>query len=326
MDAQNMQVINTLKDGTITPQTITGLANYSGLYDIGNDRILVSAAGSVGNKLKLAIGLNNHETVGVDLVASVANDIAAHGAVPLFFCDYIGTSKIYSDRVESIVKGIAEGCKQAGVVLIDGKTDEMPGFYKLDEYALNGFGVGVISRDDLIDGSKIEAGHILIGLASDGVHCSGYSMIRKLFSLDAVSLSYYVDSLGSNLKDELLKPTRIYNNIVQSLTKRFHLSGVANIASGGLVRSIPRMLPDGLQARIRLGSWPIQPVFEIIRAANKTPMDELFPVFNMGIGLVLAVPDHYAEAVVRCALEMDERAYIIGDVVKNADEGIVFVD
>lgn len=309
-----------------SPNVIHGLANFAGLYELTDNQVLVGAAGGVGNKIKVAFGLNRHSSIGLDCVAGAVNDLACHGAKPLFFSDYIATGKIYPEKISVIMSGIKRGCQMAKLDLIGGKTTEIPGFYKLDEYELAGFAVGVVSRDKLIDGNAIRSGDVLVGLASAGVHASGFSVIRKLFSIDAVALNIYVDSLGSNLGDELLRPTRIYAATVQSLIRRFTIKGIANIVGGGLLRNVPRMLPDGLQARIFRNSWHIPPVFEIIRAANKTPMDDLFGMFNMGIGMVMAVPADCADAVVRCARELDENAYIIGDVVRNSDEGMIIVD
>ncbi len=314
------------ESSAMSPNVVHGLANFAGLYELSDDQVLVGAAGGVGNKIKVAFGLNRHSTIGIDCVAGAVNDLACHGAKPLLFMDYIATGKIYPEKISVIMNGVMRGCHEAKLALIGGKTTEIPGFYKLDEYELAGFAMGVVSREKLIDGSAIRSGDVLVGLASNGVHTSGFSVIRKLFSIDAVALNIYVDSLGSNLGDELLRPTRIYASTVLSLTRRFTINGIANIVGGGMLRNVPRMLPNGLQARIFRDAWPIPPVFEIIRAANKTPMDDLFSVFNMGIGLVLAVPADCADAVVRCARELDERAFIIGDVVRNSEEGMVIVD
>ena len=302
---------------TRTEGVYNAMANFAGIYDLGSGQMLVSGTDGVGTKLKLAFALNKHDTIGIDCVAMCINDIACHGAKPLFFLDYIASGRVYPDKVASIVSGIAEGCLQARCALIGGETAEMPGIYKMDEYDLAGFAVGLIEKDKLIDGSKIEEGDKLIGLASNGVHSNGFSLIRKLFTIDAVALSHYVDTLGTNLGEELMKPTRIYSETILSLTRRFELKGIAHITGGGFFENIPRILPKGLSANIQLDSWPVLPVFEIIRAANKTSIEELFSVFNMGIGMVLAVSADRAEAVVRCAREINEDAYIIGEVVRG---------
>lgn len=313
-------VRETRTDGVFDTQ-----ANFAGVYDIGNGQMLVSGTDGVGTKLKLAYALNRHDTIGIDCVAMCVNDIACHGAKPLFFLDYIASGRVYPDKIASIVSGIAEGCLQAKCALIGGETAEMPGIYKMDEYDIAGFAVGIVDKDKLIDGSTICEGDKLIGLASNGVHSNGFSLIRKLFSIDAVALSHHIDTLGTNLGEELMRPTRIYSETILSLARRFTLKGVAHITGGGFYENIPRILPEGLSANIYLGSWNILPVFEIIRAANKTMIEELFSVFNMGIGMVIAVSADRAEAVVRCAQEINEDAYIIGEVVRG-DGGITLCE
>lgn len=307
---------------TRTDGVMSTMANFAGVFDIGNDQCLVSGTDGVGTKLKIAYALNRHDTIGIDCVAMCINDIVCHGARPLFFLDYIASGRVYPDRIATIVSGIAEGCLQAHCALIGGETAEMPGIYKMDEYDLAGFAVGMVKKEELIDGSTITEGDTLIGLASNGLHSNGFSLVRKIFSIDAVALSHHIDTLDGNLGDELLKPTRIYSETILSLARRFKLKGVAHITGGGFFENIPRILPKGLSAKIQLGSWPILPVFEIIRAANKSPIEELFSVFNMGIGMVIAVSSDRAEAVVRCAREINEDAYIIGEVVRG-DEGVI---
>lgn len=309
-----------------TPEMITTLANFAGVYGLDDKKALVAAPGYVGSKLKVAFALNRHDTVGVDCVASAVNDIICHGAKPLFFLEYVGTNKVYVDRLSVILDGIGRGCNQANVALLGGKTAELPGFYRTDEYDLFGFVVGVADRSKLIDGSHIREGDVLIGLSSNGVHLAGFDLIRKLFSLDAVALNIPIDSLGSNLGDELLKSSRIYSTTIQSMARRFPIHGIAHINEGGLTANVPRMLPDGLQAHIQLGSWTVPPVYEIIRAANKTPMIDLFDTFNMGLGMVIAVPSDCADAAVRCARELDEEATIIGEIVQNDEEGVVYFE
>lgn len=326
IDSENPKALQDIIARGMTPEVVQCLANFGGLYDMGDDQILVAATGSVGSKLKVAFALNRHDTIGVDCVAVAVNDISCYGVKPLFFLDYIGASKIYADKLSSIFDGVSRGCRQGRLALIGGKTVEIPGFYRTDEYDLFGIAVGLVQRDHLVDGSDIKAGDVLIGLGSNGVHSSGFAMIRRLFSLDAVALNLFVDSLGGSLGDELLKPTRIYSNTIQSLTKRFSIHGIAHINEGGLTNNIPRMLSDGLQAHIQLGSWEIPSVYEIIRAANKTPMIDLFDSFNMGLGMVLCVSSDCADAVVRCARELDEDATIIGEIVRDSDEGVVYYE
>ena len=302
---------------TMIPGVLKPMANFGGLFDIGNGNVLVSGTDGVGTKLKLAFTLNRHETVGIDCVAMCVNDIVCHGAQPLFALDYIATGKVYPEKIAQIVAGVAEGCVQAGCALIGGETAEMPGFYKSDEYDLAGFAVGIVNYDKVIDGSKVRPGDVLIGFGSNGVHSNGFSLVRRLFTCDAVSLNRPVEQLGCSLGEELMKPTRIYVKTVLELINRCRINGIAHITGGGFHENIPRIMPYGCRARIKLGSWPILPVFEILRAANKSLMDELFYTFNMGIGLVLAVPQQSVDVVMQTAAEMGERAYIIGDVIQG---------
>ena len=297
---------------------------FAGIYNIGNGKLLVSAAGSVGAKLKLAFVLNRHNSIGIDCVAMCINNVISFGATPLFFQHYIATGKVYPDKISQIMSGLSDGCVDSACAMLGGEISELTGMYKPDEYELAGFALGIVDEDKIIDSSKVAAGDVLVGLASNGVHANGFSMIRQLFSIDAVALSHYVDALGTNLGEELLKPSRIYASSILSLVKRFEIIGIAHVTRGGLSGSIPRMLPPKLGVRLGINSWPILPVYELIRAANKTPMSELFNVFNMGIGMVMIVPKNSADAVVRCARELGENAYIIGDVV--AEEGVQILE
>lgn len=326
IDTEDSKALQDIIARGTTPEVVKCLANFGGLYDMGDNKLLAAAPGSVGSKLKVAFSLNRHDSIGVDCVAVAVNDISCYGAKPMFFLDYIGASKIYPDKLSAILDGVSRGCRQSGLALIGGKTAEIPGFYRTDEYDLFGFAVGVVDKDKMVDGSAISAGDVLIGLGSNGVHSSGFGLIRRLFSLDAVALNIFVDSLGSNLGNELLKPTRIYSSTIQSIIRRFPVHGITHINEGGLTNNIPRILPDGLQAHIQLGSWVIPPVYEIIRAANKTPMIDLFDTFNMGLGMVICVPSDCADAVVRCARELDEDATIIGEIVRDSDEGVVYYE
>ena len=312
------EAVNLMKkhvERTNLPNVIKGMANFGGLFEMG-DQVLVAGTDGVGTKLKLAFTLNRHDTVGIDCVAMCVNDVVCHGARPLFFLDYIACGKVYPEKIAGIVGGVAEGCVQGGCALIGGETAEMPGFYKIDEYDLAGFAVGVVDKKKLIDGSKVREGDVLIGLASSGVHSNGFSLVRKLFSMDGAALSLPIEALGGrSLGDELITPTRIYVKPMLALNEEFDLHGIAHITGGGFHENIPRILPDGLRASIQRGSWPILPVFELIRSANKCEMEDLFYTYNMGIGMVIAVPREQADAVLERANALGEKAYRIGTVV-----------
>ena len=312
------EAVNLMKkhvERTNLPNVIKGMANFGGLFEMG-DQVLVAGTDGVGTKLKLAFTLNRHDTVGIDCVAMCVNDVVCHGARPLFFLDYIACGKVYPEKIAGIVGGVAEGCVQGGCALIGGETAEMPGFYKIDEYDLAGFAVGVVDKKKLIDGSKVREGDVLIGLASSGVHSNGFSLVRKLFSMDGAALSLPIEALGGrSLGDELITPTRIYVKTILALNEEFDLHGIAHITGGGFHENIPRILPDGLRASIQRGSWPILPVFELIRSANKCEMEDLFYTYNMGIGMVIAVPREQADAVLERANALGEKAYRIGTVV-----------
>jgi len=299
---------------TMVPNVMKGMANFGGLFAL-DDKILVSGTDGVGTKLKLAFTLNQHDTIGIDCVAMCVNDVVCHGAKPLFFLDYIATGHLVPEKIETIVAGVCDGCVQSGCALIGGETAEMPGFYDAEEYDLAGFAVGIVDQDKLIDGSAVREGDVLIGLASSGVHSNGFSLVRKLFPPTSEVLGEKVEALGCTLGEELLRPTRIYVKTVLALNKEFHLHGIAHITGGGFHENIPRILPKGLSASIQKGTWPVLPIFELLAEKNNTPLDDLFYTFNMGIGMVLAVPAEEADAVLSRANEFGEKAYRIGSVV-----------
>ena len=299
---------------TMLPNVMKGMANFGGLFAL-DDKILVSGTDGVGTKLKLAFTLDRHNTIGIDCVAMCVNDVVCHGAKPLFFLDYIATGHLVPEKIETIVAGVCDGCVQSGCALIGGETAEMPGFYDAEEYDLAGFAVGIVDQDKLIDGSAVREGDVLIGLASSGVHSNGFSLVRKLFPPTSEVLGEKVEALGCTLGEELLRPTRIYVKTVLALNEEFHLHGIAHITGGGFHENIPRILPKGLRASIQKGTWPVLPIFELLAEKNNTPLDDLFYTFNMGIGMVLAVPAEEADAVLARANELGEKAYRIGSVV-----------
>jgi phosphoribosylformylglycinamidine cyclo-ligase len=264
--------------------------------------------------------------VGIDLVAMCVNDIVVQGAEPLFFLDYLATGRLQPEKAAEIVKGIAEGCKQAGCALIGGETAEMPGFYADGEYDVAGFAVGVVERDNIIDGSGIAVGNNLIGIASSGLHSNGFSLARKLiFERMGLAIDSELTGTGRTVGEELLTPTRIYIRSVMNLLKDFRINGIAHITGGGLLENIPRILPKGCKASVHLDRWERPPLFTILRDAGNVERDEMYRTFNMGIGMVLAVAEQEAEDILNRLNGLGEQAWIIGDIT-SCQEGYECVE
>ncbi len=300
------------------------LGSFGGFYSLENSTVdkpvLVAGTDGVGTKLKIAFLMDKHDTVGIDCVAMCANDVVCQGAAPLFFLDYLATGKLEPEKAASIVSGIAEGCLQAGCALIGGETAEMPGFYTDGEYDMAGFCVGLVGKDQCINGKNIQPGDVLVGLPSSGVHSNGFSLVRKLLITDGVDLNATVEALGCTLGEELLKPTRIYVKTILSLLKNYELKGIAHITGGGFIENIPRILPQGLAAKVNLGSWPVLPIFDLLQQTGNIAQRSIYNTFNMGIGMVLAVDKAVAQDVVNAAQASGEQAYIIGEVTEG--EGV----
>ena len=309
---------------THNERVLGGLGSFGGFYsmaDMGLEQpVLVSGTDGVGTKLKLAFVLDKHDTVGIDCVAMCVNDVVCQGAAPLFFLDYLATGRLVPEKAAQIVGGIAEGCRQAGCALIGGETAEMPGFYAEGEYDLAGFSVGAVDRNAIVDGHRIVAGDALIGLASTGVHSNGFSLVRKLIGETAEDLGKYAADLGKPVGETLLTPTRIYVKTALALLKEYDIRGMAHITGGGFIENIPRMLPKGLGVAIRLGSWDVPPIFDLLGKLGALETRSLYNTFNMGIGLVLAVPQEQADAVVRAATALGDVAAIIGEVTRCEGE------
>ena len=310
---------------TFVPGVLTDIGGFGGLFEIGqcklNHPVLVSGTDGVGTKLRIAFILDKHDTIGQECVAMCVNDIDCSGARPLFFLDYLAVGKNEPERVADIVKGVAEGCVQAGCALIGGETAEMPGFYAEQEYDLAGFSVGIVDKDKIIDGSKVRVGNVLLGLASSGIHSNGYSLVRKVFGLDGnqddKKLSQYMDALGCTLGEELLKPTRIYVKVLQGFIEKFSVNAVSHITGGGFIENIPRMLPKQMKAKIRKGSWEVLPVFDLLKSMGDMSEQDMFNTFNMGIGMVMAVDAAQADEAVGYLKEQGEKAYILGEVTEG---------
>lgn len=301
---------------------IGSLGSFGGMFDLSDlhyqEPVLISATDGVGTKLMLAIMLNKHDTIGIDCVAMCVNDIVVQGAEPLYFLDYIATGKLVPKQVEEIVKGIADGCEQAGCALIGGETAEMPDLYNEKEYDLAGFAVGVSEKSKVITGENITAGNVLIGLASNGLHSNGYSLVRKIFLKDkAMDLHKKYGDLTLTLGEELLKPTRIYVKPLLALLADHEVNGISHITGGGFIENIPRMLPAGLGATIDCTTWEVPPIFSLLEKEGALTQNEMFNTFNMGIGMVLAVAEENATAVLKTLVQHNERAFVIGTVTTN---------
>lgn len=305
------------------PGVLGNIGAFGGLFQLDlaryPDPVLVSGTDGVGTKLRLAFLSGRHDTVGIDLVAMSVNDILCQGAEPLFFLDYIGTGQKDVAVLEQVVKGIADGCLQAGCALIGGETAELPGMYAPGEYDLAGFAVGVVNRDRILTGEKVAPGDVLVGLASSGLHSNGYSLARRvLLRVDggAFELEDRPPELnGQTVVEAMLAPTRIYVRTVLNLLERFEVHGIANITGGGLHENLPRMLPDGTAAVLLWDAWKVPPIFDLIQRLGPVEPAEMEATFNLGLGMVLAVPADEAEAVAAAARELGDEAWVVGEVV-----------
>ncbi|MBD5184733.1 MAG: phosphoribosylformylglycinamidine cyclo-ligase [Bacteroidales bacterium] len=303
------------------------IGSFGGMFDLGSlgyeHPVLVSGTDGVGTKLKIAFALEKHDTIGIDAVAMCVNDVLAQGAEPLLFLDYVAVGKNHPEVVEAIVSGVAEGCRQAGCALVGGETAEMPGMYTVGEYDIAGFTVGVVEKSKLIDCSKVAPGDLLIGIASSGVHSNGFSLVRKVIS-DAF-LEYdqkYEETGDQTLGEMLLTPTKIYVKQVLAVLKEVDVHGVAHITGGGFDENIPRILKEGQGVEIEEGSWEILPVFRLLEKYGKIPHREMFNIFNMGIGMVLAVKPEDAARAIEILTEKGEKASVIGKVIASEKGGV----
>ena len=315
---------------TMRPEVLAGIGGFGGLVEIGKrfrDPVLVAGTDGVGTKLMLAFALSRHDTVGIDLVAMSVNDILVQGAEPLFFLDYFATGKLDVDVAATVIKGIAAGCEAAGCALIGGETAEMPGMYAPGEYDLAGFAVGVVERDQIIDGRTIVAGDVVLGLASSGPHSNGFSLIRKIVATSGAELSSpfptatATSSTTPTLGDALMAPTRIYVKPLLALLREMPVKGMAHITGGGLVENVPRMLPDGLQARLVASSWPQPPIFAWLQKHGNVADAEMHRVFNCGIGMAVVVAAGNEARALQFLADAGERAMRLGEIVaRPADE------
>ena len=313
---------------TARPEVLGGLGGFSGAFSLAaiknmENPVLVSGTDGVGTKIKLAFLMDRHDTVGIDCVAMCVNDIVCAGGEPLFFLDYIACGKNYPEKIASIVKGVAEGCKQAEAALVGGETAEHPGLMPEDEYDLAGFAVGVVDEKDLINGKNIKPGDVLIGIASSGVHSNGFSLVRKIFVMTAESLNTYYDELGKTLGEALIEPTRIYVKALKNVKNAgITIKGCSHITGGGFYENIPRMLPDHVTAVIEKDSYPIPPVFDLIRKEGNIEEKMMYNTYNMGLGMVLAVDPMDAEKAIGAIEAAGDRAYVVGKV-QAGEKGVI---
>ena len=292
---------------------IPGVGGFGGIFPLGENDLVASTDG-VGTKLKIAISCNRHDTIGIDLVAMNVNDILTSGAKPLFFLDYLAVSKLEVETLKQIVAGIAKGCEEAGCALIGGETAQMPGLYCEGEYDMAGFAVGIVKREDRIDGSGIQKGDLIVGLPSSGVHSNGFSLVRQIVGEDRFHELVGGESLG----EILLTPTRIYVKQVLELMAQFPIKGMAHITGGSFAKNLPRALPKGLTACLREGSWPIPQIFSYLQQLGGVPMEEMRRVFNRGIGFALILDREEAKRL----CQREKECYLIGEVVEG--EGLIW--
>jgi phosphoribosylformylglycinamidine cyclo-ligase len=320
-----VELIKPIVSKTFKPGVITEIGGFAGLFslNIGNIKnpVLVSSTDGVGTKLKIAFMLDKHDTVGIDLVAMCVNDILVPGANPLFFLDYISMGKLDVYKAQEIVKGIANGCQEAGCSLLGGETAEMPGFYAKGEYDLAGFVVGIADNEKLLDGSEIAVGHQLIGIASSGLHSNGYSLVRKVFFEGLkMTLNDYIEDFGRTLGEELQEPTRIYAGTIGNLSRDFRIYGISHITGGGLVDNLPRIIPKACKTVIHRSSWPVPPVFSYIQKAGRISDQEMMRTFNNGLGLIIVVNEEEINEVLSRLNAMNETAFHIGSIESRGDD------
>lgn len=313
---------------TNIPGCMGNIGAFGGMFDLGSlgyeHPILVSGTDGVGTKLKIAFSMDKHDTIGIDAVAMCVNDVLAQGAKPLIFLDYVAVGKNHPEVVEAVVSGVAEGCRQAGCALVGGETAEMPGMYSQGEYDIAGFTVGAVEKDKLIDCSKVKPGDLLVGIASTGVHSNGFSLVRKIVS--DCDLEYYLRYPGTGnqtLGEMLLTPTKIYVKQVHKVLDEIDVHGIAHITGGGFDENIPRILGEGQGVEINEGSWEILPVFQLLEKYGKVPHREMFNIFNMGIGMVLAVNPEDAPRAIEILTQCGEKASVIGKIIEGSGVTII---
>lgn len=315
---QSVELMKKHVKDTMRPEVLGGIGGFSGAFSMSafknmEEPTLVSGTDGCGTKVKLAFLMDKHDTIGIDCVAMCVNDIACAGAEPLFFLDYIACGKNYPEKIATIVKGVAEGCKQSGCALVGGETAEHPGLMPEDEYDLAGFAVGVVDKKDLITGENIKAGDTLIGIASSGVHSNGFSLVRKVFDMTTESLNTYYDELGKTLGEALLAPTRIYVKALKGIKEAgVTVKGCSHITGGGFYENIPRMLPDGINAVVKLDSYEVPAIFKLMQKKGNITDQMMYNTYNMGLGMIVAVDAKDVDKTMEALKAAGETAYVVG--------------
>ena len=312
---------------TMRKEVLTNLGGFSGAFSMEAFKnmekpTLVSGTDGVGTKLKLAFIMDKHDSVGIDCVAMCVNDIACAGGEPLFFLDYIACGKNYPEKIASIVSGVAEGCKQSNVALIGGETAEMPGFYPEDEYDLAGFAVGIVDEKDIITGKDVKAGDVLIGMASSGVHSNGFSLVRKVFSMDKKTLDTYHEELGTTLGEALIAPTKIYVKALRSIKDAgVRIKACSHITGGGFYENIPRMLPEGKRAVVEKNSYEVPAIFKMLAREGEIAEQMMYNTYNMGLGMILAVDPADVDKTMEAVKAAGETPYVVGKI-EDGEKGV----
>ncbi len=320
---RSVELMKQYVEKTMRPEVMGGLGGFSGAFSLGkikemDEPVLLSGTDGVGTKLKLAFLMDKHDSVGIDCVAMCVNDVACAGGEPLFFLDYIACGKNIPEKIANIVKGVAEGCSMAGCALIGGETAEMPGFYPEDEYDLAGFAVGAADKKDLITGQDIKAGDVLLGISSSGVHSNGFSLVRKVFQMTEDNLIRYNAELGRPLGEALIEPTKIYVKALKSVRDAgVRIKGCSHITGGGFYENIPRMLPDGICAKVKKDSYEVPAIFKLIQESGKVEEHVMYNTFNMGVGMVLALDEADVDKAVNAIKAAGENAFVIGQTAAS---------
>ncbi len=311
---------------TMTSGVLSGIGGFGGLFELDmtgiSKPVLVSGTDGVGTKLKIAFLMDKHNTVGIDCVAMCVNDVICCGAKPQFFLDYIAVGKNVPEKVADIVSGVAEGCVQSECALIGGETAEMPGFYPVDEYDLAGFSVGVVDKDKILKPDTQKAGDVMIGIKSSGVHSNGFSLVRKVFTVNEQNLARHYSDLGSTLGECLLTPTKIYVKAVMKLLDAVNVKAISHITGGGFYENIPRSLPNGISVKIERNAVQVLPIFNVIQSVGNIPERDMFNTFNMGVGMTVVVDKNDVDKAIAAIRAAGEDAYVLGELV-NGDDGVI---
>ena len=320
---KSVELMKEYVKGTMREEVLGGLGGFSGAFSLKkikemDDPVLLSGTDGCGTKVKLAFIMDKHDTIGIDAVAMCVNDVACAGGEPLFFLDYIACGKNYPEKIASIVKGVAEGCKMSDAALIGGETAEHPGLMPEDDYDIAGFTVGVVDRKDMITGENIKPGDVLVGIASSGVHSNGFSLVRKVFEMTNESLDTYYDELGTTLGEALIAPTKIYVKAMKSIKNAgVTVKGCSHITGGGFYENIPRMLPNGVSAKVNKDSYPVLPIFKLLQKTGGIEEKMMYNTYNMGLGMVLALDPKDVDAAIRAIEEAGEKAYVVGEIIEG---------